>query len=187
MLITRGPVHKSRPLTQCPDRTRDYQSTMPTIASNTEKGSCELTEARLGSDRRIWKWVVRIDRPRAQGNRPPPDAGTVTRAFNAPAMFSPNPTVTGNVIGSEHPSNPPFAALSLQMSQSTAEHSETVVTSHHDPPRGIKSQRIDQQGHAWYQTLERIRSFPEKSRAAKNNTSTTLDVTTDMTYRRAHG
>jgi hypothetical protein len=160
---------------------------MPTIASNTEKGSCESTEARLDSDRRIWKWLIRIDRPRAQGRHLPPDAGTGTRAFNVPAVFSPNPTVTGNVTGSKHPSNPPFCSFVPQMSQSTAEHSETVGTSRHDPPRGAQSQRTDQQGLAWRRTLERTRSFPKKSQAVKDNTSNTLDATAATTYRRAHG
>ena len=87
------------------------QNMVTTLASNTEKRSCESTEARPNSDRRIRNWLVRIDRPRAQGRRPPPDAGTGTRAFNAPTVFSPNPTVTGNVIGSKHPSNRPFLQL----------------------------------------------------------------------------
>ena len=52
--------------------------------------------------------LVRIERPRAQGCRPPPDAGTGTRAFNAPAAFSPNSSVTGSVIGNKHPSNRSF-------------------------------------------------------------------------------
>ena len=142
---------------------------MPTIASNTEKGSCESTEAR------------------AQGRHLRPDVGTETRAFNAPTVFSPNPTVTGNVTGSKHPSNPPFCSFVPQMSQSTAEHSETVGTSRHDPPRGAQSQRTDQQGLAWRRTLERTRSFPKKSQAVKDNTSTTLDATAATTYRRAHG
>ena len=50
-------------------------------------------------------WLVRIGRPRAQGRRPLPDASTGTRAFSA---FPPNPTATGRVIGSKHPSNRPF-------------------------------------------------------------------------------
>ena len=73
-----------------------------------EKGSRKSAEARPDSDRRIRNWLIRIDRPRAQGRRPPPDAGMGTRAFNAPAVFSPNPTAMGSMIGSEHPSNPPF-------------------------------------------------------------------------------
>jgi hypothetical protein len=81
---------------------------MSTIASNMEEGSCESTKARLYGNRRIQNWLVRIYRPRAQGRRPPPDAGTGTRAFNAPAMFSRNPTVMGSVIGSKHPSNRSF-------------------------------------------------------------------------------
>ena len=55
-----------------------------------------------------------------------------------------------------------------------AEHNETVMTSLHDPPRDIQSQRIDQQGHASCRNLERICSFPEKSQEVKDSTSTTL-------------
>ena len=71
---------------------------------------CESTEARLNNNHRIWKWLGRTDRPRAQRRHPPPVAGMGARAFNAPAMFSPNP-VTRNVIGSKHPSNPHFSQL----------------------------------------------------------------------------
>jgi len=87
-------VQIEAPDSTLPVRTCDCQNVMTTIASNTEKGSCELARARLNSDRRIRNWLVRIDRPRAQGRRSPPDVGTGTRAFNAPAVFSPNPTVT---------------------------------------------------------------------------------------------
>jgi len=173
--MTRGPVRKSRPLTRRPPiRTRDYQNAMTTIASSTEKGSCESTKARLDSDRRIRKQLIRINKPRAQGRRPPPDAGTGTRAFNAPVVFSPNPTVTGSVTGSKHPCNPPFCSLVPQMSQSMAEHSETVGTSCHGPPRGAQSQRADQRGLVRHRSLERTRSFPKKSQAMKDSTSTTL-------------
>jgi len=84
---------------------------MSTIASNTERGSCELAAARLNGNRRIRKWLGRIDRPRAQRYHPPPVAGTGARPFNAPAILSPNLTVVGNVIGSKHPSNPHFSQL----------------------------------------------------------------------------
>jgi len=84
---------------------------MSTIASNTKIRSCELTEARLNNNRRIRKWLGRIDRPRAHRRRPPPIAGMGARAFNAPAMLSPTPTVTGNMIGNKHRSNPHFSQL----------------------------------------------------------------------------
>jgi len=110
-----------------------------TIASNTKKGSCESTEARLSNDRRIRNWIVRIDRPR-EGRRPPPDADTGTRAFNAPALFSPNPTVMGNVIGSKHPSNQPFLqrypSKGVRVWPSTVRRSERHVTA---PSRCSKS------------------------------------------------
>ena len=72
----------------------------------------ELRANQLGLDQMVTvkygNRLVRIERPRAQGRRPPPDAGTGTRTFNAPAAFSPNPSVTGSVIGNKHPSNPSF-------------------------------------------------------------------------------
>jgi len=52
--------------------------------------------------------LERTRRRRAQGRRPPPDACTGTRAFNAPVAFSPNTPVTGSVIGNMHPSRHSF-------------------------------------------------------------------------------
>ena len=78
-------------------------------------------------------WLVRIDRPRAQGRRLPPDAGTEIRAFNAPIVFSPNPIVTGSVIGSKHPSHRSFYNLFHRMNQSMAGRGKTIRTSCHDP------------------------------------------------------
>ena len=60
-------------------------------------------------------------------------------AFNVPAMFSPNPTVTGSVIGDQHPSCRPFYSFPHQTSQSMAECRERVETSSHDPPRDTRS------------------------------------------------
>ena len=62
-------------------------------------------------------------------------------AFNAPAVFSPNPTVTGSVIGDQHPSCHPFYSFPHQTSQSMAEYRERVEMSSHDPPRDARSQR----------------------------------------------
>ena len=62
------------------------------------------------------KRLERIARRRAQGRRPPPDAGTRTRAFNAPAAFPPNPSVTGSVIGNRHPSRRSLCSLPHQIS-----------------------------------------------------------------------
>ena len=132
--MTRRSYHKVKaPDSAPPLNTRSRQNMMSTIASNTEKGSCESAGARLNDNRRIRKWLGRIDGPRAQGRRPPPVAGTRARAFNAPAIFSPNPIVTGSVIGSKHPSNLTFRNFVPQKSKNTARHSETVETSHHGP------------------------------------------------------
>jgi hypothetical protein len=133
---------------------------MSTIASNTERGSCESAEARLNGNRRIWKWLERIDRPRAQRRRPPSVAGTGAKAFNAPAMFSPNPTVTGNATGSTHPSNATFRSFIPQISKSTAKHSATDEMSHRGVPRGSQDQRTVQPSHMQRQTLEQAHTFP---------------------------
>ena len=112
---------------------------MTTIASNTEKGSCESTEARLSIDRRIRNWIIRINRPRVQGRCPPPDVGTGTRAFHAPAAFSPNPTVAGNVIGSMHPSGHPFLQLypsrGVRVWPNTVRQTERHVTAPLEAPK----------------------------------------------------
>jgi len=160
---------------------------MSTIASNTERGSCESAEARLNGNRQIWKWLERIDRPRAQRRHPPSVAGMGARAFNAPAMFSPNPTVTGNATGSTHPSNPTFCSFIPQISKSTTKHSATDEMSHRGVPRGSQGQHTIQPSHMQCRTLEQAHTFPRKSQATKVSASTALDATTGVTYRRVHG
>jgi len=118
--------------------------------------------------------LVQIERPRAQGHRPTPDVDTGTRAFNEPAAFSPNPSVTGSVIGNKHPSNRSFCSLAHQTSQSMAGRSKVVRTSRQDPPRDAQSQRSAQQGLVRHLTLEQACSFPKKGRTTKDGTSTTL-------------
>ena len=131
MCITRISVRKSRPPTRHPTRSCARSST--TIASNTERASCESTRAQAPAAVEYKSRLVRIGRPRAQGRRPPPNAGTGTRAFNTPAMFSPNPTVTGSVIGDRHPSCRSFCSLSHQTSQGMTERREWVGTSSQGP------------------------------------------------------
>jgi len=78
--------------------TQSYARSSTTVASNTERTSCKSTKARAPAVVEYRNRLVRIGRPRAQGRRPLPDTGTGTKAFNAPGVFSPNPTVTGSVI-----------------------------------------------------------------------------------------
>jgi len=93
------------------------------LSSNTEVGSYESEGLeRKDAARRLTQ---------AQGSG----------AFNAPAVFSPNPTVTGSMIGDQHPSCRPFYSFPHQTSQSMAEYRERVETSSHDPPRDARSQR----------------------------------------------
>jgi len=55
-------------------------------------------------------------------------------AFNAPAAFSPNPSVTGSVIENKNPSNRSFCSLAHQTSQSMVGSSKVVEMSHQDLP-----------------------------------------------------
>ena len=139
MCISRTSVRRSRPPTRRP--TQSYARSSTTVASNTERASCESTRAQAPATVEYGNRLVRIGRPRAQGRRPPPDAGTGTRAFNAPAVFSPNPTVTGSVIGGKHLSCHSFCSLPHQTSQGMTERREWVGTSSQGPPRDAQSQR----------------------------------------------
>jgi len=51
------------------------------VASNAERASCESTRARVPVTVEYGNRLVQIERPRAQGRRPPPDAGTRTRSI----------------------------------------------------------------------------------------------------------
>ena len=55
-----------------------------------------------------------------------------------------------------------------------AGNNKEVETSHQDTPLDAQSQRSAHQGFEWHLTLEQACSFPEKSRAMKDGTSTTL-------------
>ena len=84
MHMTKAPIRKSRSPTQRPPA--GYRRPQP----QTQKERCAN---QLGLDQmatvEYGNRLVRIKRPRAQGCHPPPDAGTGTTAFNAPATFSP--------------------------------------------------------------------------------------------------
>ena len=132
MCISRVSVRKSRPSTRRSNQL--YARSSTTVASNTERASCESTRARAPATVEYGNRLERIRRRQAQGRRPPPDAGTGTRAFNAPGAFSPNPSVTGSVIWNRHPSRRSFCSLPHQISQSMAGHREWVGMSNQDPP-----------------------------------------------------
>jgi len=131
-----------------------YARSSTTVATNTERASCESTGARAPATVEYGNRLIRIERPRAQGRRPPPDADTGTRAFNASAAFSPNPSITGSVIGNKHPSCRSFCSLPHQTSQNVAGRGEWVGTSSQDPPRDAQSQRSGQRGVTRHLTLE---------------------------------
>ena len=152
MCISRIFVRESRPPTRRP--TQSYARSSMTVASNTERASYESTRARAPATVEYENRLERIGRRRAQGRRPPPDAGTGTRAFNVPAAFSPNPSVTGSVIGNRHPSRRSFCSLPHQIRQNVAGLGEWVGMSNQDPPRDVQSQRSGQQGVIWHLTLE---------------------------------
>ena len=139
MRISRTSVRKSWPPTRRP--TWSYARSSMTIASNTERASCESTRARAPAAVKYGSKLVLIRRPRVQGRRPPLDAGTGTRAFNAPVVFSPNPPVMESVIGNRQPSYRSFCSLPHQLSQNVVGHGEWVGMSNQDPPRDAQGQR----------------------------------------------
>jgi len=142
MCITRIPVRKSRPPTRRPTPLYARSSTVPGNRSLEHgKSVLRINQGSSVGHRRIRKQLERIGRRRAQGRRPPPDAGTRTRAFTAPVAFSPNPPVTGSVIGSRHPSCHSFCSLPHQTSQNVAGRREWVGTSNQGLPRDAQGQR----------------------------------------------
>jgi len=102
MYITRLPVRRSRPPTRRSNQSHALSST--TATSKTEKASSESIRARASTTVECRNRLERTGRRRVQGRRPPPDARTGTRAFNASVAFSPNTPVTGSMIGNKHPS-----------------------------------------------------------------------------------
>jgi len=133
MCITRILLRKLRPPTR--RSTQSYVWSSTAMASNTERTSNESTRARPPVTVEYGNRLERIERRRVQGRCPPPDAGTGTRAFNAPHAFSPNPQVTGSVIRNRHSSRHSFCSLPHQTSQNMAGRREWVRTSNQDPPR----------------------------------------------------
>ena len=137
-----------------------YARPSTTVASNTERAPCESIRARAPATVEYGNSLVRIKGPQAQGRRPPPNTGTGTRAFNASAALSPNPSVMGSVIGNKHPSCRSFCSLPHQTSQNMAARRKRVGTSSQDPPRDAQSQRSGRQGATRHLTLEYARFLP---------------------------
>jgi len=115
MHITRLPVRRSRPSTRRSGHTCARSSTI--VASKTEMASSESIRGRALATVEYGNGLARTGRRRAQGRRPPPDARTRARAFNAPDAFLPNALVTGSMIGNRHPSHRSFCSLPHQMIQ----------------------------------------------------------------------
>ena len=84
---------------------------MSTVASNTEVRSYESIGARLTAIVEYGSGSSESIDLEAWRRLPPLVAGTRVRAFNASAILPPNPTVTRNMIGNNHPSNPHFFQL----------------------------------------------------------------------------
>jgi len=139
MCMTRIPVCESRPPTR--RSTHSYVRSSTAIASKTERTTYESTRARAQATVEYGNGLEQIGGRRAQGRRPPPDASTGTRAFNAPVVFPPNPPVTGSVIGNRHPSRHSFCSLRHQTSQNVAGRREWVGTSNQGLPRDAQGQR----------------------------------------------
>jgi len=102
-------VYIETPDTTPPDRIYDRQNKTTTMASNTERASCESAGARPNSDRRIQK----LARTNRQAFKRRDATRRLTRVREPghlmhPAVFACKPTATGSVIGIKHPSNRPF-------------------------------------------------------------------------------
>ena len=112
---TLWPDPGSRPSTRRSGQTYARPST--TAASKAEMASSESIKARVRATVEYGNGLARIRRRRVQGRRPPPDARTRARAFNALVAFPPNTLVTGSVIGNRHPSRRSFCSLPHQTTQ----------------------------------------------------------------------
>jgi len=138
MHITRISLHRSKPLTRCSNQLYTQSSTA--VASKTEKASSEPLGGRASTTVEYGNELERMRRRRAQGHRPPPDARTRTRAFNASVAFPPNTLVTRNVMGNRHPSRRSFCSLPHLTTQSVSGCRKPVWNVKSEPPRDSKSQ-----------------------------------------------
>ena len=127
----RLPVCKSRSLTRRSTQSRVWSSTA--VASKMERASSESIRARAPTIVEYGNRPEGIGRRRAQGRRPPPDARTGARAFNAPVAFPPNTPVTGSVIGKRHRPVILFAAFPTKQSRVCQDAASRVGTPNQDP------------------------------------------------------
>jgi len=169
--MTRISVRKSRPPTRRP--TQLYARSPATVASNTERASCESTRARAPATVEYGNRIEQIGRRRAQGRRPPPDAGTRTRALNAPVAFSPNPPVTGSVIGNRHPSCHSFCSLPHQTSENVVGRWEWVGTSNQGPLETPKVSALASKALHGIRPSSKHVSFLGKGQVSNDNNTTT--------------
>ena len=91
-----------------------------------------------------------------------------------PATFSPNPQVTGSVIGNRHPSRRSFCSLPHRISQSTAGCREWVEVYNQSPLETPKVSALDNQALYGARPSSWHISFLEKGQASSDSTSTTL-------------
>ena len=124
------------------------------LPSNTERGSSES------------EGLERKDAARRL-------AGTGTRAFIAPAVFSPNPPVTGSVIGNRHSSCHSFCSLPHQTSQNVAGRRKWVGTSNQDPLETPKVSALASEALHGIRPSSRHVSFLGKGQVTSDSTSTT--------------
>jgi len=158
MHITRLPVHRSRPSTRRPGRTCARSST--TAASKTEKASSESIRGGALATVEYGNGLMRIERRRAKGHRPPPDARTRARAFNAPVAFPPNALITRSVIGNRHPSCHSFCSLPHQTTQGVSGRRKQGRNVQLGPPRDNQGQRFGYPGIARCPTLDQTWFLP---------------------------
>ena len=141
MYITRLFVRRSRPSTRRSVQSPIQSSMTPT--SKTERASSESIRARAPTTVGYGNRLERTRRRRARGRRPPPDARTGTRAFNAPVALPPNTLVTGSVIGNRHPSRHSFCSLPTKQPRVCQNAGSGDGTSNQDPLETPKVNALD--------------------------------------------
>ena len=171
MHITRLPVRRSRPSTRRSGHT--YVGSSTTAASKTEMASSESIKGRAPATVEYGNGLARTRRRRAQGRRPPPDARTRARAFNAPVAFPPNTLVTGSVIGNRHPSRRSFCSLPHQMTRACQDAGSRDGTSNQDPLETSKVNALDSKALYGVRPSTRHDSFLGKGWVSCDNTATT--------------
>ena len=171
MSISGLSIHNSRPPTR--RSTQSHVRSSTTAASKTERASSESIRARVPATVEYGNRLERIGRRRAQGRRPPHDAGTGIRAFNVPVAFSPNTPVTGSSDREQAP------VPSFFLQPSPPNNPEHVRTQEAGSERLIKTSSRQPRSALWqaghYTTSDpRPDTFPSWGRVGRRKTTLQL-------------